>query len=700
VPSLPALDIVAIGPPTARIDGAPAPAEVLWRKHLALLVYLAHSPGLSRSRAHLLALIWPESPEARARHSLNEALHRLRNHLGVGRLITEGETVTLSREGLSVDAWVEEAHQRGEFLEGFSLGDSQPFDEWIESQRRQRRDAAIPALIAQARGLVTAGTPARAVSVARSARERDPLNAAALQILMEALALSGNHSAALAELRDYRRRLEAIGEKPGPALDGLAQRLTTGSAIAAAGPGMVRPTLVGRATVLAALNESLPAPGSKPRVLILLGEPGQGKTRMLEELELRATLAAITVARTRALPSDQGRAGSALRGLFRGGLLQAPGLVGAAPAQLARLASTVPELAERFPPPAEIDQGELAFALAQVLEAIAEETPVLLLLDDAQLADGASIGVLQVALARLSGVPVTLALAASPHDPDSAPELLHLQAETGRQLQGTTVGLTPLTQDELALLVEELAPWAREEPARDRLVRRLAHETLGNPFLAVTLLRGLADVAALRADAVVWPVPTQTLSEPFPMHIPQLIQGAVLEKVTRLDAAARELLGIAACLGKQVDVDLLSGVTGLSEEELAARLAVPEHLQLIAATDEGYGFPGAVVAAVLQMVGLTPGRRREFRRRAAALLAQRSDLASQLWRLELLAKAGRRETLAAEAIGLGETLLDRGDRHGARRAVGLIGESEEAVPEASREMWLALRKRLDGDPTG
>lgn len=696
----PPLQLFAIGPPAARVDGAPAPAEVLWRTHFALLIYLALSPGLSRSRAHLMALLWPERTEARARHSLNEALHRLRSCLGAGRLTTDGETVTLSSDGLAVDAWEEDAERKGELLDGFTLDGSQPFDEWVEEERRRRREAALSRLVQQARRRLSEGAPAQAIAIARMARGRDPLNEAAVRVLMEALALAGNSSEALATLRDYRKRLADIAEEPGPELAALADRIRSAPSAAVTAALVAEPALVGRAAALAALTDRLPRPGSiGARVLVVLGDAGQGKSRMLRELDRRATLAAVTVVSARALPSDQGRPGSTLRGLFRGGLLRAPGLVGVDPAHLRRLAGVVPELAERFPPQAAVDDGELGYSLAMVLEAIAEESPLLLLLDDAHLADGASLGVLHVALEQRSGMRVTLALAAAPRDPDGAPELLRLEAETGRGLPGTTVRLAPFGQPELAALVDELAPWAEQGAARERLVRRLAHETSGNPFLAVTLLRGLADVGELQERAAQWPVPSETMDAPLPAGIPQLIQSAVIAQVARLEPPSREILTTIACLGTRVDGPLLAAITGLSQLELAERLTLPERLQLITATEDGYAFPGAVLASVVGHIGITSGRRREIRRRAAELLTLRTDSASRLWRIELLSRLGQRDTLAAEAIELGTRLLDQGDRHGARRAARLVEGPAEAIPEPSRAAWLALRNRLDQEPT-
>ena len=76
----------ALGPIDVSIDGVPAPPELLWRKHVALLLYLLRSPRRTRGREHLIGLLWPDSPEAKARQSLNEALRILRSTCG-------GETV-------------------------------------------------------------------------------------------------------------------------------------------------------------------------------------------------------------------------------------------------------------------------------------------------------------------------------------------------------------------------------------------------------------------------------------------------------------------------------------------------------------------------------------------------------------------------------------------------------------------------------
>lgn len=99
----PRLELQCFGAPTARLDGHAAPAQVLWNKHLALLIYLALSPNRTRTRSHLLGLLWPEKDEAQARHSLNQALSRLRAELGAERFTSAGDALGLSDRALDVD---------------------------------------------------------------------------------------------------------------------------------------------------------------------------------------------------------------------------------------------------------------------------------------------------------------------------------------------------------------------------------------------------------------------------------------------------------------------------------------------------------------------------------------------------------------------------------------------------------------------
>src|SRR3989449_7632181 len=65
MPDAPQLSLLVLGPARVTVGGAeaPPPPELLWRKHLALLVYLARSPRKSRTREHLVGLLWSDRDE-------------------------------------------------------------------------------------------------------------------------------------------------------------------------------------------------------------------------------------------------------------------------------------------------------------------------------------------------------------------------------------------------------------------------------------------------------------------------------------------------------------------------------------------------------------------------------------------------------------------------------------------------------------
>ena len=97
------IDVRVLGPVQLALDGEAPPAQLLWRKNLALVVYLAFSPRGARTREHLMGLLWGDKPEAAARHSLRESLRVLRRALGDDALRVEGDVVAINDSVLRLD---------------------------------------------------------------------------------------------------------------------------------------------------------------------------------------------------------------------------------------------------------------------------------------------------------------------------------------------------------------------------------------------------------------------------------------------------------------------------------------------------------------------------------------------------------------------------------------------------------------------
>lgn len=698
----PGLELVCFGPPTALVDGRAAPPEVLWQKHLALLIYLALSPGSRRSRDNLLGLLWAEKPELRARHALNESLHRLRLSLGAKRLRSEGKAVVLLDVGLGVDALrfvaasegaPDEALKvvRGDFLEGFQVDDAPAFEEWVDGERRRYRALVASVLVASGERHLAGGRFAEAGDAARRALLLAEYSESATRLLMRACALAGDSGTALAAYKDFAACLERdLDERPGQALSALADRIRSQTWRPSSAGEMVRdPPLVGRAGPNQRAFEIV-AQGlvDGPRTLVITGVPGMGRTRLLAECLRRLALEGTRVALARPLESDQDAPWSALRRLVRAGLGDAPGLLAAHPDSLSALAGLTPELAERFPPRAVRDVADMAAALAAILVAVAEESPVAVALDDAHWADGASLAALCSAVAALRGARVVLAVTVATGVGKPPRELLQLQSDVGRGLPGLAVRLDPLEAADVRALVGEMATWCRDDAERDRLGRRLTFETAGNPFFAVTLLGALERATALRPDLTTWPPPHGTLDAPLPFSVPSLVRLAVAIRVKELGAEEQTVLCAASVCGQSLDLDLVAFLTQRSRGDVERALPEFERRNLVSFDGQRYAFAAPLVAEAVLAECVTRGERRRLERLAIQALASRADLESRVRRGELLAHVEPNAEAFTIALSAAREALGAGASRIARRALS-------AAEDVSRKTGID-RTELDG----
>ena len=700
--ALPSLELKCFGPPTARLAGGDPPPDVLWRKHLALLIYLALSPQHTRTRDHLLGLLWPEKTQDKARHSLNEAVRRLRAGLGSERLVSEGETLRLSGAALEVDALRSTELPEGDFLEGFALGDAPAFEDWAAAQRSKFRAAGVESLLKQGEAALGENRLRRAREAGRRALALDSSSEMAASLLMRAAALAGDATAALAVYHQFRERLrEDMGEDPGQELQALAERIRTRKwRRASAQMADIDPPLVGRsdvyATAFALLEEALKSGG---RCLVISGDPGMGKTRLINECAERLALAGAVVVRARPLESDHDSKWSTLRLLARSGLAAMPGAAGADPRALGVLAGLVPELAERFEPAAAQDAGDVAAALASLLGAVAEEQPLGVLVDGAHLADGSTVAALETAMRSLGNAPVILALAVDPSAASLPRELLRLMGEVGRGVRGTTVRLTPFRDDEMLELVGALAGWCEGPEQVARLARRITFEAGGNPLYAVTLLRGLDRTTTLKADLTSWPPARATMEGALPFTMPQLANMAVVARLAELDEESQVVLKAASIAGVALDLPLIAALAELPLERVEELLDNLEERRLVVYDGTRYAFAAALIPQVIRGEGIASGQRRRLRKRAIEELQARTDLESRVLLAELRAKLEPDDEAFGDAVEIARTAHEDGSLRTAQRALAAAARMAAKGDPARQEVVAELRTSLGGKST-
>jgi len=624
-----------LGPIEVTVDGEPAPAELLWRKHLALLVYLARSPRQTRSREHLTALLWADRSEAAARHSLSEALRVLRRHAGAaGVEVTVGQvglapgTVELDVERLeqlvAAESWAAAAELVvGEFLEGFGVPDAIAFEDWLAAEREHWRRRGIDVLLRSADALARAARAADAAEMAARALAIEPLSEGAFRTVIRCMALAGDRAGAL-ELADrFEARLAELEAEPGQETRAMVDRVRRERGMRRASPpegvdepNIVRPPLAGRTEELTRLLDEAARSARTGRSILLLleGEPGVGKSRLLDEMLALQRLDGTPVAAARAVEGDLSDPWSGVLALARGGLLDAAGVGAAPPAALAAFTQVLPEWADRLPGVHSAAAAPLGRALLEAVRAAAAEHPIVLAVDDAQWLDPDSALSLGVLLRDLKSAPLTLVLASSPYP--ERPELDELRSRIGRDLEGGAVRLRRLDRAALRSLAGEMLP-GYDTVSLDRVVRRVATDSAGLPLLAVELLRAVALGLDLGTIAGTWPEPLRTLDQSLPGDLPDAVVAAIRVAFRRLSPEAQRVLVSAAVLGDLAAPAVLARALEMGDETLAPALDELEWHRWLVSEPRGYSFSARIVRQVVQRDMVTPGQRRRVLEAAA-----------------------------------------------------------------------------------
>jgi DNA-binding SARP family transcriptional activator len=211
-------------------------------KRAGVLLYLAlaQPPGWKR-RDTLVALLWPELDQARARNALSQALHHLRRSLGPETILGQGaELVTLDATRMSCDALELErlaragqypealALYRGDLAPGFHVSEAPEFDRWLDGERSRYRDLAFEAARSLAAVREKAGDLGGASEALHRAVDLRPEAEGALRELMQLLDRAGDRASALEIHADVAGRLRREFDiELSAETDSLAARLRT-----------------------------------------------------------------------------------------------------------------------------------------------------------------------------------------------------------------------------------------------------------------------------------------------------------------------------------------------------------------------------------------------------------------------------------------------------------------------------------------
>src|SRR5262250_2313947 len=220
------LDLTLLGGFLARFEGEPLILPT--KKTQALLAYLALPVGHAHPRDKLATLLWGGTPDASARNSFRQALFILRKALtSIDDLLRiEGDTVTLNRAGVEVDAMAFELAiaggtptalekaatlYQGDLLAGLVV-DEAPFEEWLLAERERLRELALEGLAKLLVHQRSAGSLEGAIRTALRIAALDPLQESVHRTLMRLYVRSGRRGAAL---QQYQQCVSALQRELG-----------------------------------------------------------------------------------------------------------------------------------------------------------------------------------------------------------------------------------------------------------------------------------------------------------------------------------------------------------------------------------------------------------------------------------------------------------------------------------------------------
>jgi DNA-binding SARP family transcriptional activator len=575
------------------VEGTAIPASS-WRRRrpIEVLAALALAPGHVLHREELIDRLWPDKDLEAGANNLHRALHDLRRVTGV-------ELATLDRRvaKLSETAWVdvdafEQAAASGtkdaltqavELYQGGLLPDD-PYSDALAARREGLRQRFIDAGLRLAKAHDEGGEPEACIDVLRRLLAQDAALEPAHRLLMRVLAEAGRVSDALRQFDECSDALRACLDTA-PSRDtvdlraavergdiGVRPRKDVPSADSAPHVGVTRHLLgsdrfepmYGRDEEVSAVRRFV-AGGSG--VLLVVGEAGLGKTRLVRECARLAAGAGSPVLIGLSLDEDSG-------------VPYAPFADAWANHRRATAALTDSDPFVSFSPSgasAQEDRLRLFQSVERAVEAIGNRGPVCLIVEDLHEADQSSLHLFHH-LARATRTMPLLLVGTYRDEEVLVGRALHtMLGGVGRERLATRISLRRLDRGATAKFVGQLLV-GPHDPAVVDAVHALAE---GNPFHTEEVLEAMRDEATTR-----------------PVLPPKLLD-IVRHRVRRLGRDAERLLSAAALVGQSFPFDIAQRASGLGSEAALEALELGVEARIVEESTGEYRFRHALTRQAL-----------------------------------------------------------------------------------------------------
>jgi class 3 adenylate cyclase/tetratricopeptide (TPR) repeat protein len=422
--------------------------------------------------------------------------------------------------------------------------------------------------------------------------------------------------------------------------------------------------------------------GGDGGLLLVIGEPGIGKSRLVDELRARVGETALMWIEGRCVSFGESTPYLPLRDV----ILNALGFPDASPigphVLAMRVRSFDPELDDAVPYLAAAlgvaDDGTRALSsetlrlrtiesLRRLFATLAARGPVVVAIEDVHWADASTLHVLERLIPSSRGVPVLFVLTSR------SAEAARMTA--GRGVNSEVVELASLPPERLDELVNALLEGG-EIPIELR--RRVVETAGGNPFFASELVRSLMASGILERDGATWVLTDPTAT----VELPTTIEKVILARLDLLERSTRNVITAASVLGRTVALPLLERLVGADVTSESNALVQARLFELDGRPDE-VSFAHALIQEVAYG-SLLKRRRRELHAAAAAaiedVLVDRLDE-----NLGVLAYHHRRAGDLEAARRCHDLAADRAERvHAGEEALEHLSASIEIAAELGR----------------
>ena len=334
--------------------------------------------------------------------------------------------------------------------------------------------------------------------------------------------------------------------------------------------------LIGREAEYAKLVNALGnVTQGQSQVVLVEGESGIGKSRLIHEAVRHAKSQGIRALSGKCYEAEQSLPYQVVIHLVDQAISQWPPetLELLSPTYLAELARLVPEIAQLFPdlpPPSDLNEaqkGHLFRALTQLLSILAEQSGLILVVDDIQWADQITLQYLNYLVSHLETKSILLVGIYRSEEMATDQELMTLVELWLQEPYVDHLRLDRLTPDDAKSLARQ---FLKTSPTAATLGQWLYQETDGHPFFLVSILQSLGEQGLLtQSEEMEWQLKAGQLGQSqAALTLPDALRQSVHGRLRHLSKEARSVIELAAVYGRRFDFNMLQAITRADQTEL------------------------------------------------------------------------------------------------------------------------------------